>query len=121
MYEAFNRGDAERALELLHPEPELHQPPEVVDAEAYIGQEAFLQGMSLFTEDWDEPRLEPQEVDAVGNSVLMRVRVSGRGRRSRLEMTTEFFHAWTFRDGRPCRCFVRSTPDDALKAVGLEE
>src|SRR5207248_196620 len=60
MYEAFNRGDAESALELLHPEPELHQSPEVVDAEAYIGLEAFLRGMSLFTEDWDDPRLEPR-------------------------------------------------------------
>src|SRR5256885_8832084 len=100
MYAAFNRGDAETALKLLHPEPELHQNPEVVDAEAYIGLEAFLRGMSLFTEDWDEPRLDPQEVDEVDNYVLMRVRVSGRGKRSGVEMTTEFFHAWTFRDGK---------------------
>lgn len=41
MYAAFNRGDAERALNLLHPQPELHQNPDVVDAEAYIGLEAF--------------------------------------------------------------------------------
>ena len=121
MYAAFNRGDAERALELLHPEPELHQNPEVVDAEAYIGLDAFLRGMSLFTEDWDEPRLEPKEVDKVGDCVLMRVRVSGRGKRSGVEMTTEFFHVWTLRDGKPWRCFVRSTRDEALNAVGLEE
>ena len=121
MYEAFNRGDAESALKLLHPEPELHQDPEVVDAEAYIGLDAFVRGMSLFTDEWDEPRLEAQEVDEVGNCVLMRVRVSGRGKRSRIEIGTEFFHAWTLRDGKPWRCFVRSTRDDALKAVGLAE
>jgi hypothetical protein len=51
----------------------------------------------------------------------MRVRVVGRGKRSGAEMTTEFFHAWTFRDGKAHRCFVRSTRLDALKAVGLEE
>jgi ketosteroid isomerase-like protein len=121
MYAAFNRGDGETALKLLHPQPELHQPPEVVDAEAYIGLEAFLRGMSLFTEDFDNPRLEPQEVDEVGNCVLMRVGVSGRGKSSGAVMTTEFFHAWTFRDGKPCRCFVRSTRAAALQAVTLKE
>src|SRR5262249_20993022 len=28
MYEAFSRGDVERALNLLHPQPELHQNPD---------------------------------------------------------------------------------------------
>jgi len=121
MYEAFNREDAESALKLLHPEPELHQNPDVVDAEAYIGLEAFLRGMSLFTEDWDEPRLEPHEAYEVGNCVLMRVGISGRGKRSGAVMTTAFFHAWSFRDGKPCRCFVRSTRAEALKAVGVRE
>jgi ketosteroid isomerase-like protein len=119
MYEAFNRGDAESALKMLHPEPELHQNPEVIDAEAYIGLDAFLRGMSLFTEDWDDPRLEPLEIDQLDDRVLMRVRVSGRGKASGLEMTTEFFHAWAFRDGKPCQCFVRSTRAEALEA-GLE-
>ena len=121
MYEAFNRGDVETALKLLHPEPELHQNPDVIDAEAYIGLDAFLRGMSLFVEDWDDLRLEPQDADQVGDCVVMRVRVSGRGKTSGLEMTTEFFHAWTFRAGKPCRCFVRSTRGAALKGAGLEE
>src|SRR5438309_9102222 len=108
MYEAFNRGDAEAGLKLLHSQPELHQPPELVDAEAYVGLDAFLRGLSLVTEEFEDPRFEPQEVDAVGTCVLMRVRVSGRGKRSGAEITTEFFHAWTFRDGKAHRCFVRS-------------
>ena len=29
MYEAFNRGDGETGLRLLHPEPELHQDPPI--------------------------------------------------------------------------------------------
>jgi ketosteroid isomerase-like protein len=121
MYEAFNRGDAESGLSLLHPEPELHQAPEVVDADAYIGLDAFVRGMILFTEDWDDPRLEPEDVDGIGDFVFMGVRVSGRGKTSGIEMTTQFFHVWAFRDGKPWRCFVRSTRDEALKAVGLAE
>jgi ketosteroid isomerase-like protein len=119
MYAAFNRGDAETGLSLLDPEPELHQAPEVVDAEAYIGLDAFVRGMTLFMEDWDDPRLEPQDVDAIGDFVFMRVRVSGVAKTTRLEMTTQFFHAWTFRDGKPWRCIVRSTREETLKAVGL--
>jgi ketosteroid isomerase-like protein len=119
MYAAFNRGDGETGLGLLHPEPELHQAPEVVDAEAYIGLDAFVRGMTLFMEDWDIPRLEPQDVDAIGDFVFMRVRVSGVAKTTRLEMTTRFFHAWTFRDGKPWRCIVRSTREETLKAVGL--
>jgi ketosteroid isomerase-like protein len=119
MYEAFNRGDAESALRLLHPEPELHQDPEVVDAETYIGLDAFVRGMALFVDEWDNPRLEPQDVDAIDDFVFMRVQVSGVGKATRLEMMTQFFHAWTFRDGKPWRCIVRSTREEALKAVGL--
>ena len=119
MYAAFNGGDAETGLRLLHPEPELHQAPEVVDAETYTGIDAFVRGMTLFMDDWDNPRLEPQDVDAIDDFVFMRVRVSGVGKATRLEMTTQFFHAWTFRDGKPWRCFVRSTREEALKAVGL--
>jgi hypothetical protein len=92
----------------------------VVDAEVYIGLDAFVRGMSLFLAAFDEPSLEPQEVDEVGDFVVIRVRVSGRGKTTGLEMTTQFFHAWTFRDGKAWQCFVRSTRDEALKALGLE-
>jgi hypothetical protein len=37
------------------------------------------------------------------------VRVSGRGRASGIETASEFFHARTLLDGKPYRCFVRST------------
>ena len=120
MYEAFNRGDFETGLVLLDPQPELHQAPEVIDAEAYVGIDAFVRGMSLFMADWDHPSLEPQDVDEVGDFVVMRVRISGRGKTTGLEMTTQFFHAWTFRDGRAWQCFVRSTREEALIAVGVE-
>jgi len=121
MYGLFNRGDIDAALRLLHPQPELYQAPEVVDAEAYVGLEAFLRGMILFMDEWEDVSLEPQDVDEVGDFVLMRVRVSGRGKSTGLEMTTQFFHAWAFCDGKPWRCFVRSTRDAALEAAELKD
>jgi ketosteroid isomerase-like protein len=114
MYAAFNRGDLAAALQMIDPEPELHQPPEVVDSESYYGLEACLRGFSLFTEEFDEPRLEPQEVEEVDDCVLMRVRVSGKAKVTGLELETHFFHAWSLRDGRPQCCVVRSSRSEAL-------
>jgi ketosteroid isomerase-like protein len=118
LYAAFNRGDFAAALELIDPEPELHQPPEVVDADSYYGLEACLRGFSLFTEEFDEPRLEPQEVEEVDGRVLLRVLVSGKAKTTGLELETQFFHAWSLRDGRPQCCVVRSSPSEALEVLG---
>jgi ketosteroid isomerase-like protein len=117
MYEAFNRWDVAAGLELLHPEPELHQPPEIVDSEAYYGLEEFMRGLSLFMEDWDEPRLEPQRIEVLGADVLVQVRVSGTGRTSGIPLSTEYFHAWRLRDGRPHCCVVRSDGAEALEVL----
>jgi ketosteroid isomerase-like protein len=114
MYAAFNRGDLAAALEMIDPEPELHQPPEVVDSDSYYGLEACLRGFSLFTEEFDEPRLEPQDVDEVDDYVVLRARVSGKAKTTGLELETQFFHAWSLRDGRLQCCVVRSTRSEAL-------
>ena len=120
MYEAFNRGEAAAARELLHPEAELHQPPEAPDTDSYYGRDHFERGFALFTEEFDEPRFEPEEATEIDGCVIIRVRVSGRGRTSGVETANEWFHAWTVRQGKPHRCFVRTTRAAALKAVGLE-
>jgi hypothetical protein len=49
--------------------------------------------------------------------VILRVTVSGKGKASGIDTTTEFFHAWTVRDGKPRRCVVRSTQADAIEAL----
>jgi len=56
-----------------------------------------------------------------GDVVLIRARVYDRAKTTGIEMTTQFFHSWAFRAGKPWRCYVRSTEAEALKAVGLEE
>jgi ketosteroid isomerase-like protein len=114
MYAAFNRADIAAALQMIDPEPELHQPPEVVDSDSYYGLEACLRGFSLFTQEFDEPRLEPRDLDEVDDYVLLRARVSGKARTTGLELETQFFHAWSLRDGRPQCCVVRSSRSEAL-------
>jgi ketosteroid isomerase-like protein len=117
MYAAFNCGEAAAAREALHPDAELHQPPEVIDSDSYYGREEFLRGFVLWLSEWQQARFEPLEVSEEQDCVLMRVRVSGTGKASGLHGTREFFHAWTVRDGKPHRCFVRSSREAAIAAA----
>jgi len=120
MYEAFNRGEADRARDILHPAAELHQPPSVADASAYYGRDDFVRGLVLWLSAWQEPRFELLGAQDIGESVLLHIRATGKGRTSGIETGTEFFHAWTLSHGKPHRCFVRDTEAEALKAAGLE-
>ena len=122
MYEAANRRDFALARELLHPHAELHQSGLGVapDAGASYGREQWERDFARWLSEWEEPRFDPQEVTEADDCVIMRVRVSGRGKTSGIETAMDLFHGWTFRDGKPHRCFVRSTREEILRAVGLE-
>jgi ketosteroid isomerase-like protein len=121
MYEAFNRGDFASARAMLHPAAELHQPPEAPDTDSYYGRDEFERGFALWLSEWEQPLFEPREAADVGTGVVMRVCVSGRGKASGAQTTSEFFHAWTLRDGKPQRCVVRTSREAALRDAGFEE
>ena len=121
MNEAFNRGDFARATESLHRDAELHPLPDIPDAEPCYGRHECVRGFALWASAWEKQHFEPQEVTEVGDCVLIRARLSGTGRGSGVEAKVELFFAWTVREGKAHRCFIRATRSEALKAVGLEE
>jgi hypothetical protein len=97
------------------PQACFRQPPIAPDADSYYGRDEFARGFALRLSAFDEPRIVPQEATEAGDRVI----VSGRGKTSGIETKAEFFHAWRLGDGKPHRCFVRSTRSEALEAVGL--
>jgi uncharacterized protein len=122
MYEAFNEGDRARALTYLHPEAELHQPPELPDGGVYYGRAEFQRGTNLWLEEWDSFRYEIEELTDVGDRVLMEIRLWGIAKGSGAEVERrDVFHLWTMRDGKAQRCDVYLNRPDALEAVGLSE
>jgi ketosteroid isomerase-like protein len=120
MYEALNRGETQKVLELLHPDAELHQDPSQPDSDSYYGREEFIRGYGRFINAWEEFRYDVEAAEQVGDCVLLSLRLWGRGRGSGAETTTSMFHAWTLRDGKAHRCFVRTTRAAALQAAGPE-
>ncbi len=53
--------------------------------------------------------------------VVIAIRDGGRIRDSRAEITSRYFHAWRFRDGKVVRLSSHLERAAALKAVGLAE
>jgi ketosteroid isomerase-like protein len=62
-----------------------------------------------------------QIVYADHKRVVAAVRDSGRMRDSSAEITSRYFHAWAFRDGKVVRLSSHTDEAAALKAVGLAE
>jgi ketosteroid isomerase-like protein len=121
MYEAFNRGDVAASREMLHPAAELHQPRSVADAAAYYGRSEFVRGLVRWLSAFEQPRFELLASREMGGKVLLHIRATGTGKTSGVKASAEFFHAWTFADGKPFQCFVRDSEAEAIASGGLEE
>ena len=119
--EMYSRRTVAAAAELMHPAAEMRQPSALPDTDEYSGRENLVRGTRRWLEEWQGFRFVPEEVVDLGERAFMRVRLSGRGKASGVELQQTVFHVWTFRDGRPWRCEVFIDEDAAQQAAGLSE
>lgn len=78
-----------------------------------------MRGTRRWLGEWEGFRFAPEEVVDLGERAFMRVRLSGRGKASGVELEQTVFHFWTFRDGMPWRCEVFVDENAAQQAAGL--
>ncbi len=118
-YEAFNRGDFDAAVEVVHPDVEFIS----------VGAQPPLKGIDRFRA-WMEPdafetqAIEPLELTVVGNKVLVRQHAIARGAASGIEMENDFWSVWTFNeDGLATRVegFLPHQSAEARRAAGLRD
>lgn len=69
----------------------------------------------------ERPTFAAEEFRDAGDQVLVRVRMSGRGRESGVDVEQVITMLWTVRAGRIQRVRVYRNRADALEAVGLDE
>ena len=117
--EMYGRRTLAEAAELMHPGAEMRQPSALPDTDEYQGREELVRGTRLVLEAWKGFRFTAEEVVDLGERAFMRVRLSGRGKTSGIELDQTVFHLWTFRDGMPWRCEVFVDEDAAQQAAGL--
>jgi ketosteroid isomerase-like protein len=118
-YEALQRGDLDGfkalAKERLDPDFEFHH---VWDGRVLKGYEGTLEWLSDTSETWAEYRQDLDEIVAVGDDVLVVVRISARGGGSGVPVAQEFAVVWTFDGARAVRARSFNSRDEALRALG---
>ena len=119
LHEMYGRRTVAEAAELMHPAAEMRQPSSLPDTDVYQGREELVRGTLLVLEAWEDFRFTAEEVADLGERAFMRVRLSGRGKTSGIELEQTVFHLWAFRDGMPWRCEVFVDEEAARQAAGL--
>ena len=112
LYEAFNRRDLPAMLAIADPEIELRTTVEV-----HHGHAGVTEWIDRTRDAWEAFTIEPVEIDAEGDEVIVAVRERARGRATGIELDERFGHVWTIRDGKATRLRAFSRIDAAREAV----
>ena len=100
-YEAFNASDDEALLELLDPDIEFRDLPELPGSGVFYGHDEILGWIDAIRESFSDLRYEPEEIRADGeDDVVVRTRATGLGKGSGAMVEMRFISVWTVRDGR---------------------
>ena len=120
-YEAFNRGDIEASLEILHPEIEWHT--YIVPGPGggtYHGHDGVRELWADARRIFGEFKNVPEQVFDAGDRVVAFVRVEGVGRESGVAVTARIAHVYSFRDGTVSCVESFEDRDEALRVAGME-
>jgi len=101
---------------------ELHQDPILDDARVFRGTEAPAALLALVAESFSEPTVHAERfIEAPAGEVVAIVRIVGRGRASGIAISRQQAHVWRFEGDEAKQMTVHGSPDEALRALGLEE
>lgn len=119
-YDAFNRGDIEGALEILHPDVEwstyLVPGP---GGGTYRGHEGVRELWDDARNIFGDFRNDPERLMEAGDKVVAFITVRGRGKASGIDVKARIAHVMTLRDGKVASVQSFEDRDEALKAAGL--
>jgi hypothetical protein len=85
------------------------------------GIEAAMQNRKEWLETWDEHHLEVDEVAAEGDSVVLCVHITARGKISGAEVDLRFYAHAKLRDDKVVYMYDHEDRAAALKAAGISE
>lgn len=120
-YEAWNTGDMDAMLAVLHPHFEYVSTGLFPDlAPVYRGHEGWRDFWRDFRGTWESLNIAIEESRDLDDEVVTLFTFKGRGRAG-LEVRRQFGNIWTFRDGLVVRIRAFADWPATLEAAGLRE
>jgi ketosteroid isomerase-like protein len=120
-WDAFLRGDIERALESAHPDAIAYRAPPLPDPQIYRGRQGVLQMYADWTAQFGEFDMVTGEFTDAGDHVVVEVIQHGTGLASGAEVEGRFWFVYTVADGKIVRQDVFNDREQAFEAAGLSE
>ncbi|MEA2202046.1 MAG: uncharacterized protein QOI89_2642 [Solirubrobacteraceae bacterium] len=122
VFKDFNSEDIGRIVAAVHPELEVVIPPEVsAEPDTYLGPEGIRRYFQSFQDVMDEIRFEPERLWDAGDSVVVSLRVTAKGRQTAIPVEQRSAGVWSIRDGQIIRVRSYASLAEALQAVGLRD
>lgn len=121
LYEIWDRDGFGVVRDLMDPSIEYINPAYAVEPGTRRGYDEFALAVQSMNSIYPGRRLSPVKFYDAGSRVAVRVRVVARGAGSDVEVDSERGYVFDLRDGKVIRYAWFNDPDEALKAVGLEE
>jgi ketosteroid isomerase-like protein len=120
--ETFNRGGLDATAPLRHPEIEVFDPPDLPDADRYVGEAAVRKLVEGYLAvGWNGYFDVLDYIDA-GEEVVVIWHMTGTGGSSGVPLDVPAFgHVYAFQDGKARRIRQYLTRREALEAAGLSE
>jgi ketosteroid isomerase-like protein len=117
-FEAYNAGDYEGVVALLHPDVELYADDELLNGGSFHGHDGFMQWSAEWLEAWDEFRIEARSIETLGeNAILVDTHQIARGAGSGVDVEMDVFWAFEARDGKLRRMHLYAARERALDAI----
>jgi ketosteroid isomerase-like protein len=117
-FEAYNSGDYEAVVTLLHPDVELQADHELLNSGSYTGHDGFMQWSAEWLEAWEEFRVDANKVETIGDHcILVDSHQVARGAGSGIPVEMDVFWALEAEHGKLSRMHIYATRERALEAI----
>ena len=120
VFEAFNSEDIDRIVAFTHPDFLAEVTAEIsTEPDTYRGHEGIRRYFRSFQDPMYEIRFYAEQFWDAGDSVVVALRLTAKGRQTDIPVEQRSAGVWTIRDGRVLRVQAYASTSEALQVAGL--
>jgi ketosteroid isomerase-like protein len=116
--EAFNSGDLDRILAVIHPDFETTVPPQFsAEPDTYRGHDGIRRYFDSFGDAMTDISFQQEELQVVGPHVVLTLALTAKGRTTGIPVEQRLGQVWTVNDGKVIRIQNFASFAEALEAA----